>query len=317
MQGVILAAGKGSRLHPITVGRTKAMVPILGKPIVERVMETLVDNGVRELILVVSSTDSEVGRYFREQTHLDIDVKFVIQTERLGMANALSLAAPHIHDDFVVSACDNLTPQQHVADLIATHHNLAAAATLSLMEVDEATIPRTGIVDLGRDGSIHRIVEKPSLAEAPSNIASLPLYIFSTKVLDYLPKIKPSPRGEYELQDAIQMLIEETHGVKGVFTPTRLQLTNANDLLALNRHYLTTGGDEPQLAPRTVGQHTHLITPLRIEEGTVIGSGSVIGPRVYIESDCEIGSEVLIKDAVILRGAKIENGSQIVGQVVS
>lgn len=316
MQAVILAAGKGSRLHPITLNRTKAMMPILGKPIVERVMETMVENGVREFIMVVSREDGEVGSYFREQTALDAEIEFVVQPERLGMANALSLAAPHIKGPFIMSACDNLTSPEHVADLIATHQSTTVQITLSLMAVDDTVIPRTGVVDL-QNGRVRRIVEKPSVEEAPSNIASLPLYVFSPKLLEYLPEVKPSPRGEYELQDAIQMVIEGGHTVTGAFTESRLQLTNANDLLALNRHYLTTGGDSPQLAPLSVGQHTHLITPLRIEEGTVIGPGCVIGPRVYIERNCKIGANVLIKDAVILRNTTIEDGQQVVGKVVS
>jgi bifunctional UDP-N-acetylglucosamine pyrophosphorylase/glucosamine-1-phosphate N-acetyltransferase len=316
MQAVILAAGKGSRLNPITLNRTKAMVPILGKPIVERVMEGLVQNGIRDFILVVSREDGEVGRYFREQSALKVKLQFIIQPERLGMANALTLAAPYIHDTFILSACDNLTPPEHVAELLRTHHQQAANATLSLMEIDRSLASRTGIIEW-QDGQISRIVEKPSPAEAPSNIASLPLYVFSPKLLDYLPQVKLSPRGEYELQDALQMLIDHDGRVTGVLTPSRLQLTNAADLLALNRHYLTTGGDTPQLAPRSVGQHTHLITPLRIEEGTIIGPGCVIGPRVYIERNCRIGADVLIKDAVILRDTLIEDGRQVVGEVVS
>ncbi|RMF03476.1 MAG: hypothetical protein D6768_05795 [Chloroflexi bacterium] len=317
MQAVILAAGKGSRLNPITLNRTKAMVPILGRPIVERVMETLTENGVRQFIMVVSREDGEVGTYFREQTQLDVDIRFVIQTERLGMANALSLAAPYITGTFILSACDNLTPTEHVAALLSAHSARQANATLSLMEIDPSMAGRTGVVELDDDYQIRRIVEKPAPGEAPSNIASLPLYVFSKRLLDYLPQVKPSPRGEYELQDAIQMLIDHDGGVSGVRTENRLQLTNAGDLLALNRHYLTTGGDTPQLAPRTVGQHTHLITPLRIEEGTTIGPGCVIGPRVYIERNVKIGSDVLIKDAVILRNTVIEDGRQVVGEVVS
>ncbi len=316
MQAVILAAGKGSRLNPITLRRTKAMVPILGKPIVERVMETLVHNGVREIIMVISREDGEVGSYFREQSKLDVEIQFVVQPKRLGMANALSLAAPYIHDTFVLSACDNLIPPEHVAELLATFNSKQANATLSLMEIDLSLASRTGVVEF-KDGQIRRIVEKPAPGEAPSTIASLPLYIFSPKLLEYLPEVKLSPRGEYELQDAIQMLIDRDGQVTGVVTDSRLQLTNATDLLALNRHYLTTGGDTPQLAPRSVGQHTHLITPLRIEEGTTIGPGCVIGPRVYIERNCQIGSDVLIKDAVILRNTTIEDGQQVVGEVVS
>jgi bifunctional UDP-N-acetylglucosamine pyrophosphorylase/glucosamine-1-phosphate N-acetyltransferase len=316
MQAVILAAGKGSRLNPITLNRTKAMVPILGRPIVERVMETLAENGVREFIMVISREDGEVGRYFQEQTSLDVDIQFVVQPDRLGMANALSLAAPYIRDSFVMSACDNLTPVEHVAELLATYQKQKANATLSLMKAPPAMISRTGIVEI-KDDKITRIVEKPTLEEAPSDIASLPLYVFSAKLLDYLSRVKPSPRGEYELQDAIQMLIEQEGNVTGVLTESRQQLTNATDLLALNRHYLTTGGDTPQLAPQSVGQHTHLITPLRIEENTTIGPGCVIGPRVYIERNCQIGADVLIKDAVILRDTVLEDGRQVVGEVVS
>jgi NDP-sugar pyrophosphorylase family protein len=316
MQAVILAAGKGSRLNPITLRRTKAMVPILGKPIVERVMETLVQNGIHEIIMVISREDGEVGSYFKTRSKLKADLHFVVQTERLGMANALSLAAPHLHDDFVVSACDNLVPPEHVAKLLATFRQEQAGAILSLMKIDPTLASRTGIVDI-QNGQIKRIVEKPAPGEAPSDIASLPLYVFSRRLLDFLPEVKPSLRGEYELQDAIQMLIDRAGPVSGVLTPSRLQLTNAADLLALNRHYLTTGGDAPQLAPQSVGQHTHLITPLRIEEGTTIGPDCVIGPRVYIEQNCQIGADVLIRDAVILRNTVIEDGQQVVGEVVS
>ncbi len=317
MQAVILAAGKGSRLNPITLRRTKAMVPILGKPIVERVMETLAQNGIHQFIMVISREDGEVGRYFREQTTLDVDIQFVIQPERLGMANALSLAAPYIHGDFALSACDNLTPPEHVAELLAAYRPPEVNAALSLMKIDPSIAGKTAVVDL-QNGIIRRIVEKPSPEQVISNIASLPLYVFSSALLDYLPEIHPSPRGEYELQDAIQMLIERDGGVTGALTPSRLQLTNAQDLLALNRHYLTTGsGDHPQLAPQHVGQHTHLITPLRIEAGTVIGPGCVIGPRVYIERNVKIGADVLIKDAVILRNTVIEDGQQVVGEVIS
>ncbi len=108
MQAVILAAGHGSRLQPITLTRSKAMVPILGKPIVERVMEDFFANGIDDFILVVSTRDRHITRYFRHESKLEADVRFVYQPERLGMANALQCAAQLITDDFFLSACDNL-----------------------------------------------------------------------------------------------------------------------------------------------------------------------------------------------------------------
>jgi NDP-sugar pyrophosphorylase family protein len=313
-----LAAGKGSRLHPITLKRSKAMLPILGKPIVERVMETLWANGIKDFILVVSQDDRDIVKYFNEESELGVNITFVVQEERLGMANALQRAASFIHQDFVLSACDNLAPVQHVAELIECQQaDETIHATLSLMRIDPSSVSKTGIVEMV-DGQVTHIVEKPQPEEAPSDIASLPLYVFTPRILDYLPQVPLSPRGEYELQDAIQMLIEADGGVQGVFfVEGRLTLTGPDDLLVINRHYLLNGYDRPQLAPFTVGNNTHLITPLRIEQGTVIGEGCVIGPRVYIERDCHIGSNVTIKDAVVLRESAIEDGAMIVGQVVS
>lgn len=316
MQGVILAAGKGSRLHPITTRRSKAMLPILGQPIVERVMETLWHNGVEDFVLVVSPEDRDIVRYFTDESPLRGRITFVEQRERLGMAHALRQAAGHIHGPFVLSACDNLVAQAHIGALIDAHAEWRGAATLSLMRVAPELIGRTGIVKL-QGNVITGIVEKPTTDEAPSDIASLPLYVFAPCILDYLPEVELSSRGEYELQDAIQMVIEREGRVHGVFTEQRLTLTDTADLLHINRHYLVNGNARPHLAPYTVGPNTQLITPLRIEPGTTIGADCVIGPRVYIERESTIGSNVMLRDAVVLRGAVVAAGSVVEGEVVS
>ncbi len=317
MQGVILAAGKGSRLHPITVSRSKAMLPILGRPIVARVMEDLWTNGVGDFILVVSPEDREMVRYFQREADLDADVRFVYQTERLGMADALRQAVPLIEDDFILSACDNLVSAEHVRRMVAAWRSEPRPnAVLTLMPVEPERLGNVGIVE--RDGRwITRIVEKPKPENAPSDISSLPLYLFSRRILDYLPEVALSPRGEYEIQDAIQMLIEQDGGVTGVMTESRLTLTNAADLLAINRHYLTHGDGRPQLASNTVGPETRLITPLRIEAGTVIGARCVIGPNVYVEQGCRIGDEVTLKNAVVLRETVIADGARFEDEVVA
>jgi len=317
MQGVILAAGKGSRLHPITLSRSKAMLPILGKPIVERVMALLLANGVDDFVLVVSPEDRDITHYFLRESTLQAEVRFVYQTERLGMAKALQCAAPLITEDFFLSACDNLVTAADVGRLMAFWRTKPQPnAILTLMPVIRERISSTGIVAM--DGPwITRIVEKPTPEEAPSNISSLPLYLFSPRILAYLPEVSPSPRGEYELQDAIQMLIDREGRVGGVMVERRLTLTNAADLLALNREYLMHGDGRPQLEPHTVGPDTQLITPLYIEQGTVIGTRCVIGPNVYIERDCRIGDGVALRDAVVLRGATVADGETVVDQVIA
>jgi NDP-sugar pyrophosphorylase family protein len=187
-------------------------------------------------------------------------------------------------------------------------NGLLPDALLTLMAVEPDRSGQVGIVEM--DGPwIRRIVEKPSPEEAPSNISSLPLYCFSPRILDYVPEVPLSQRGEYELQDAIQMLIERGGHVGGVTCKRRLTLTNAADLLAINRHYLMRT-DRPQLAPQTVGLNTQLVTPLRIESGTVIGANCVIGPNVYIERDCRIGDGVTICNTVVLRESAVPMAQQ-------
>jgi UDP-N-acetylglucosamine diphosphorylase / glucose-1-phosphate thymidylyltransferase / UDP-N-acetylgalactosamine diphosphorylase / glucosamine-1-phosphate N-acetyltransferase / galactosamine-1-phosphate N-acetyltransferase len=317
MQGVILAAGLGSRLQPITLTRSKAMVPILGKPMVERVMEDLLANGVNDFILVVSPDDRYIIRHFHRESEIEADVRFVYQPQRLGMADALRCAAPLITDDFILSACDNLISAEHVGQMMATWQTPPRPnAVLTLMPVEPERLGSVGIVEM--DGPwVTRIVEKPPPKKAPSDISSLPLYCFSKRVLDYLPEVPLSPRGEYELQDAIQMLIERDGLVRGVTVHHRLTLTSPADLLAINRHYLVNGGDRPQLSPSSVGPNTQLITPLRIESGTVIGANCAIGPNAYIERDCIIGHGVTIKNAVVLRESTVPDGASVEDQVVS
>jgi NDP-sugar pyrophosphorylase family protein len=317
MQAVILAAGKGSRLHPITTTRSKAMLPILGKPIVERVMEGIALNGIRDFILVVSPDDLQITRYFHGESRLDADVRFVHQPDRRGSADALRCAAPLIAGDFVLSACDNLISPQDIAALLAAWHQPPRpSAVLTLMSVPPEQVPASGIVALHGD-TVVRIVEKPRLQDAPSHIASLPLYCLPHALLDYLPEVLPSPRGEYELQDALQLLIQRQGGVRGLMVEARLTLTSPTDLLQINRHFLIEGGEAPHIQPQSVGAGTQLIPPLYIEAGVTIGAGCRIGPNVYIERDCRIGDGAAIQDAVLLCEAVVPPGAVIRHQVVT
>ncbi len=304
MQGIILAAGKGKRLQPVTPHRTKAMAPVAGKPMVERVVDTLVTQGIDQFVFLISPEDDKIVSYFTHNRP-ELAIRFVVQAERLGMGHALGLAAPFIEGDFLLSACDNLVPAAHIHELMATHARCEAQATLSLMAIDRAKASSTGIVDW-QDGWIRQIVEKPAPADAPSNISSLPLYLFRPTILEFLPTLQRSPRGEYELQDAIQQLIN-THGrVTGALTPSRIQLTNVADLLALNRHYLVDHVAETA----QIGAGTQVRSPTRIDAGATIGENCEIGPNVYIEDGCQIGNGVHLQDAVVLRGATITDHSR-------
>ena len=316
IQAVILAAGKGSRLHPLTETHSKAMLPIMGRPIVERVMYRLAQHDIDDFILVISPDDQEIVWHFR-RANFPGRVRFITQEERLGMADALHCAAPLIQGDFVLAACDNLVPAGDMGRLLARwqgdeHLN----ALLTLMPVEPERRGSVGIVE--RAGPwITRIIEKPAPDEAPSNISSLPLYVFSPQILDYLDKIPLSPRGEYEIQDAIQRLIEHAGRVGGLMIARRATVTNAADLLAINLEFLARDHQSPLMTPLEVGAGTCLTPPLYIQVGTIIGAGCTIGPNVIIERGCRIGDGATIHDAMLLRGARVPASATVVNRVVA
>jgi NDP-sugar pyrophosphorylase family protein len=315
VQAVILAAGRGKRLHPITVTRTKAMAPIVGVPIIERVMEPLVANGIREFVLVTSPDDAEILDHFQHRTHLDAQFTLVPQPEPLGMGHALLQAVPYIRGDFILSACDNLVSAAEIERMLATWAAEAPNAILTTLRVEPADIVRMGIVAL--DGSwVTRIVEKPGLAEAPSDIGSVPLYVFSTRLLVYLGEIPASPRGEYELQDAIQWLIQRDGRVRAFELSRRTDLTTPADLLAINLHYLAIGNPESQMIIQQVGGGTRFESPVHIEEGITIGSNCLIGPNVYLEHDSVIGDSVHLENAVVLRKRQVPSGTRAKDRII-
>lgn len=313
-QAVILAAGRGQRLRPLTQARSKAMMPIAGKPMVERVLDTLTANGVSDFVLVVGPDDPSIVDHFARHPYYRSRIRWAEQAERKGMAHALLQARPHLHGDFILSACDNLVPEAHIAGLLHQFEAYTEArAVLSLMRISREQAAAGGSVAL-RGNRVTRIIEKPQPHEVLSDIASLPLYVFDTRVLDFLPRVPLSPRGEYELQDAIQLMIDEGDAVTGVLTDQRLTVTNTQDLLAINLRYLAAQAD--RLVHSPIDAATRLIDPILIEADAQIGAECELGPTVFVERGASIGRGAQLREAVVLRGAVVPAGARVVRQIV-
>jgi NDP-sugar pyrophosphorylase family protein len=221
-----------------------------------------------------------------------------------------------LKEDFVLSACDILVSAEDVQRMITTWlQPPQSGGLLSLERISWMDTSKTGIVTLEED-RVTGIVEKPPPDQAPTNISSTPLYCFSTRILDYLPQVPLSPRGEYELQDAIQMMIDAGENVRGLYLQNRLTLTNAEDLLNINLHFLKDKAEECQVKAQEIGPGTNLLQPVCIEQGVVIGSECQIGPNVYIEKNARIGDNVQLENVVVLGGAIIPEGIRLHDQVM-
>ena len=315
LQAVILAAGRGSRLKPISLERSKAMTPVVGKPIVERVMEILLDNQIQDFILVISPDDQELKSFFAEQTHLNARIRLVEQAEPRGMGHALLQAAPYIRHDFVLSSCDNLVePGELTATLDRWAVDPSLNAILTALPVEPAELTRMGVLRLDGDW-VTEIVEKPSLEEAPSNIGSIPLYIFSKKIIEYLPEIEPSSRGEIELQDAMQKLIEQDGRVLACQLSGRMDLTTPQDLLRINLHYLAKLPGSVNLAASIEADST-LRGTVYIEREVTIGMQCTIGPNVFIERGCIISNYVHLENCVVLRERIVRSDTVAINKVI-
>jgi NDP-sugar pyrophosphorylase family protein len=315
MQAVILAAGLGTRLSPVTATRSKAMVPVLGRPLVERAMLPLVANGVKDFVIVAAPDDREIVHHFEQLSALGITVRVATQMERLGTANALEAASHLISGPFILSACDSLIDASHVRSMLAAAE-AGADAVLSLLDVDPEMVSRSAAVAMDGD-AVRQIVEKPRPEEAPSFTISLPHYVFAPRFLDLLHGVPVSARGEYEIQDAVQRLIYDGARVVGVRATARLQVSTPTDLLAMTCRLLADSSEPKHIYPDLVGRATELVTPLRVDRGVTIGDGCVIGPEVYLETGCRVGDGAEIRRAIVLRGAEVGDGERVRDRIVS
>lgn len=305
MLAVVLAAGRGQRLRPLTDTRSKAMLPVVGVPMIGRVLAMLEHGGATSFIVVAHPGDDPLKEYIA-RSDWALRVRLAHQMERRGMAHALACAAPLIYasgeSDFILAACDNLYPEGHVARLIQYHCQHRLDATLTLMRVSPAEVPTLAVV--AREGErITGIVEKPSPAEAPSDLGVPALYVLSVRCLEYLSRVPCSPRGEFEFPDVLRLMIENGGEVSGVEVGGRITLTQPADLVALNREFLRR--EEHLRVPPEVEGQVSVIPPVYIERGVTIGEGCTIGPEVYLEAGCSVGECSVLRRCVVLRGASI------------
>lgn len=322
MLAVVLAAGRGRRLQPLTKDRSKAMLPIAGAPMIERVLDQLAAGGATRFIVVAHPGMLDLLSGLRRSPWAD-RIQPVYQDQRLGTAHALECAKSQIRgrDAILVASCDNLYPEGHVAALIERQRQDKLDAALTLIAVTREEAPSTAIAFI-RDDRVRRIVEKPNPEELPpptepDRVLGVPcLYALSTHVLDYLPRVPISTRGERELPDALQLWIEDGGRVAGQPVETRMTLTGPDDLLAINRHVVRS-------EPLGAAIQTHLpanvkvLQPVHIDPDVAVAAGCEIGPEVCLETGCSLGAGAVVRHAVVLQGGYVEAGQTVENAVIA
>jgi len=212
MQAVVLAAGKGTRLRPLTDDKPKVLVEVNGTPLIQDVFDNLIDSGATELIVVVGyKAEQIIDRYGDE--YRDVPITYTHQREQLGLAHAILQAEPHVDGDFMLMLGDNVF-RGNLGDVASRQKEDRADAAFLVEEVPYEEASRYGVLDTNEYGEITEVVEKPD--DPPSNLVMTGFYTFTPAIFHACHLVQPSDRGEYELPDAIDLLIQSGRTIDAI-----------------------------------------------------------------------------------------------------
>lgn len=287
MKALVLSGGKGTRLRPLTYTIPKQLIPIANKPILSYVMEHIREAGIEDVGVVVSP---ETGRQIQEaleKSWFDLRFTYIQQAEPLGLAHAVKVSRDYLGDDpFVMYLGDNLIGDG-IAGFIEGFRSAQAEAAILLKEVED---PRMfGVAEVDKEGRIRRLVEKPEVPQ--SNLALVGVYGFTPAIHEAISEIKPSRRGELEITDAIQRMLEKGQVVQSILLQSWwLDTGKKDDLLEANRVVL----DEwtSRKIHGVVDGSSRIMGRVVLEEGAFVARSEVRGPVI-------IGAGTVVEDAFI------------------
>jgi glucose-1-phosphate thymidylyltransferase len=313
MKGLILSGGRGTRLRPITFTSAKQLVPVANKPILFYGIEALAASGIREIGIVVGDTRREIRDAVGDGSRFGVSVTYIEQEAPLGLAHAVLVSEPFLGTEtFCMYLGDNLI-RERLEPLVTRFRDEKPNCQILLAAVPDPT--QFGVAVL-KDGQVVRLVEKPK--EPPSNLGLVGVYMFDATVFKAVKAIKPSPRGELEITDAIQWLIDHGHVVRPhVIEGWWKDTGKLEDMLEANRIILDT------LLPRTDGTvvDSEIVGRVVIEAGARVTKSTVRGPAIIgrdavIES-AYVGPFTSIGDRVVLRASEVEHSILLEGASVT
>jgi len=321
MRALILAGGAGTRLRPITHTRAKQLVPVANTPILHYGIRSMVAAGITELGVIVGDTRDEVMENLGDGSAFGASITYIPQDEPLGLAHCVLIAREFLgDDDFVMYLGDNLLQQDLRAFVdafeAARTGERPPAAQILLKEVEDPH--RFGIATLGDDGHVQRLAEKP--VDPPSNLALVGVYLFDAEIHEAVAAIEPSARGELEITDAIQWLIDQGRRVRTeVLTGWWIDTGKLTPLLEANRLILETietridgtVDDDSFIDGRVVVEAGSEIVNSTIRGPVAIGPDtrivdSFIGPFSAVGAGCEVRHSEIEHSVVMARSQVID-----------
>ena len=318
MKALILSGGKGTRLRPLTYTGAKQLVPVANKPILWYGIESLVAAGITDIGIIVSpETGPEIEAKTGDGDRFGASITYIPQESPDGLAHAVKIAQPFLgNSPFVMYLGDNLI-QDHLEEFVEDFKRKSVGAIIMLKQV--ANPKAFGVAQLGSDGSVIKLVEKPM--EPPSNLALVGVYLFSPEIHQAIAQIKPSARGELEITDAIQQLIATKQTVEAKeLNGWWLDTGKKDDLLEANRIILDEYITEPKIAGQ-VDEQSKVSGRVMIGRGSRLTNCTVRGPVVIGENcvleNCFVGSYTSIASEAVMSDVEIDHSVVLKGANIS
>jgi glucose-1-phosphate thymidylyltransferase len=316
LKGLILSGGKGTRLRPITHTSAKQLVPVANKPVLFYGLEAMAEAGIEEVgIIIAPETGPEIEEAAGDGSRFGLRISYIVQDEPLGLAHAVLTAEPFLGGSaFVMYLGDNLL-QGGISELVAAFREHEPDALILLTPVPDPQ--NYGVAELatagaGAVGPVVRLVEKP--ADPATDLALVGVYMFTAGIHDAARAIEPSARGELEITDAIQHLVDggmrvEPHIVRGWWKDTgRLE-----DMLEANRLILDNLIErvEGELIDSQVDGRVVIEAGARLER-TIVRGPAIVGAGAQL-SDCYIGPYTAIGEGCKISGSEVEHSILLAG----
>jgi glucose-1-phosphate thymidylyltransferase len=310
LKAVILAAGEGTRLRPLTVSKPKVMIPIANRPIIEYAVEAVSQNGIKDIVIVVGYKKESIMSHFEDGRKFGCEIEYVLQPKPLGTSHALLQTESKIDSDFLVLPGDNLIDPKEVSNL------LEGEGKNSLL-IAESNIPsKYGVVFLEK-GTVIKILEKPQ--EELSNLISTGIYRFTPEVFSSIKTV--GAEGYHDLTAVVQYMIGNgvklngIHGIgKWIDAVYPWDVLHVNGQAMPDAHIGYAGNIEEGAIIKgkvLIGEESTIRSGSYIVGPVVIGKGCDIGPNVCIYPSTSIGDNVSIQPFTIIRHSLLMNDIEI------
>ncbi|XUW99415.1 MAG: bifunctional sugar-1-phosphate nucleotidylyltransferase/acetyltransferase [Dehalogenimonas sp.] len=321
LRAVILAAGEGRRMRPLTFARPKPMISVANKPILEWLLLECIAAGITEFVFIVGYKESSIRNYFGNGSLWNVRISYLVQAEATGTASAIKLTQGMVGDRFIVLNGDGIIAKEDVERLASSRSN-----AIAVQDVEDIT--GLGVVEV-EDGRVKSIVEKPEFAV--SKLANTGAYLFTNAIFQAIDRTEKSPRGQFEITRSLEILIDDGFSVEYQPISTWLTVSYPWDLLKANEIVMSgmDSGCEGLIEPGAhiegrciVGKNTRIRSGSYIVGPVIIGDNCDIGPNCYIRGStaigdrCRIGASVEIKNSIIMSGTKIPHLSYVGDSVI-